>query len=365
MPRTATGALLIAALAMLATPAGPGGARADTIHDGGTIYGHATWTADGNDHIVTGTITIHGDGSLTIGDGCVVRFETGAYFNINGTLDALGTSGGGVLFTRRDADDEWSGLQYGTDAGGLLQYCTFEHVTRYDGKAVYVDDCAPCLEHCLLSQNDTGVHAVNASPRFVNCTITGNQQYGVFLGGACTPDFGTTLGEWNDIHGNGSGNPDRDLVNGTADIYARYVYWGTVVESEIEDRVHHEFDDTELGLVIYSPWTDAAHDSLHYWVFTGVDGPAAPLPAAFALAQNHPNPFNPATTIEYALPADARVRLDVYDVAGRRVAQLVDGWRTAGFKSVAWNAGDRPSGIYFYRIEAGSFSQTKRMVLVK
>ena len=145
MPRKATCALLIASLAMLALPAGPGGARADTIHEGHTIYGHAVWTAAGNDHIVTGTIAIHGDGSLTIGDGCVVRFETGTYLNVNGTLSALGTSGDGVLFTRRDATDEWSGLSYNSTSGGLLQYCTIEHATRYDGIALYANGAMPAI----------------------------------------------------------------------------------------------------------------------------------------------------------------------------------------------------------------------------
>ncbi|MBN2172048.1 MAG: hypothetical protein JW819_12085, partial [Candidatus Krumholzibacteriota bacterium] len=106
MPRTATRALLIAAAAALTILAGPGMARADTIHEGGIIHGHTVWTAAGNDHIVTGTISVPQDSSLTIADGCVVRFETGTYINVNGGLYAPGTPGGGILFTRRDADDE-------------------------------------------------------------------------------------------------------------------------------------------------------------------------------------------------------------------------------------------------------------------
>jgi len=332
---------------------------------GGTAYGANTWRNVGAPYIVTHTPTIHSGGSLSIRSDAELRFETGVYLNVNGSLSVNGVINHPVLMTRRHATDEWSGVQLNSSSNAALRYCNIEHVTRYNGTGVYVNGCAPLLERCLLSLNDTGLYAVNASPRFVNCTITGNYQYGIQLSGASTPDFGTTLGEWNDIHGNGPGDPDRDLVNGTEDIYARYVWWGTIVRSEIEDMVHHEFDDAELGRVIFSPWTDAAHDSLYYWIWTGVDEPADPLPRAFALAQNHPNPFNPATTIEYALPEDARVRLEVYDVTGRRVARLLDERQAAGFKSLRWDAGDLPSGIYFYRIEAGDFRETRRMVLVK
>ncbi|MBN2170177.1 MAG: T9SS type A sorting domain-containing protein, partial [Candidatus Krumholzibacteriota bacterium] len=344
-----------------------GNTNADGIKvTGGTAYAANVWRNVGKPFIVTGSPTIHSDGSLNIRSSVEVRFENGVTLSVNGSLSTSGVINHPVLMTRRNTDDEWSGLSLNAGSSASLRYCTIEYVTRYDGKAVSINSCAPYLEHCVLRQNDTAVLATNASPRFVNCTITGNNAYGVFLSGACTPDFGTTLGEWNDIHDNGSGTPDRDLVNGTEDIYARYVYWGTVVESEIEDMIHHEFDDAALGLVIYSPWTDAGHEELHYWIFTGIDDESVdPLPRVFALAQNHPNPFNPATTIEYALPEDARVRLDVYDVAGRKVARLLDEWQTAGFKSLTWKAGDRASGIYFYRIEAGDFAETRRMVLVK
>jgi fibronectin type 3 domain-containing protein len=99
---------------------------------------------------------------------------------------------------------------------------------------------------------------------------------------------------------------------------------------------------------------------------------AAAKPTAFALSQNYPNPFNPSTIISYALPADAKVTLKVYNVIGQVVATLVDGVQTAGFKTLQWNAANLASGVYFYRIEASSLSQsvksfvqTKKMVIVR
>ncbi|UCE25117.1 MAG: C10 family peptidase [Candidatus Zixiibacteriota bacterium] len=89
------------------------------------------------------------------------------------------------------------------------------------------------------------------------------------------------------------------------------------------------------------------------------------LPRNFALYQNYPNPFNPATEIAFALPRAAQVRLDVFNVMGQRVTTLIDERRAAGYHSVIWNAVSSASGMYFFRIEAGDFSESRKMLLVK
>jgi hypothetical protein len=92
--------------------------------------------------------------------------------------------------------------------------------------------------------------------------------------------------------------------------------------------------------------------------------------ARTTLHQNYPNPFNPTTTISFELAAPGRIRLEVFDVAGCRVATLVDGMRAAGPSQAAWNGRDAvgqpvSSGVYFYRLLTGGTSQTKKMVLLK
>ncbi|MGB5872707.1 MAG: T9SS type A sorting domain-containing protein [Bacteroidota bacterium] len=89
------------------------------------------------------------------------------------------------------------------------------------------------------------------------------------------------------------------------------------------------------------------------------------VPPAFSLAQNYPNPFNPETSISYALPVDTRVTLSVFNALGQEVANLVDGEMLAGVHSVKWNASGLASGVYFYRIAAEGFVETKRLILTK
>jgi hypothetical protein len=89
------------------------------------------------------------------------------------------------------------------------------------------------------------------------------------------------------------------------------------------------------------------------------------LPAAFSLSQPYPNPFNAQTAIEYALPEQTAVSLDVFDIQGRRVARLKDGILPAGYHKAVWDAKDAPSGIYFVRLRAGGFVETRKMVLLK
>lgn len=95
-----------------------------------------------------------------------------------------------------------------------------------------------------------------------------------------------------------------------------------------------------------------------------------PVPATFALYQNKPNPFNPATVLRYDLPAAGDVRITVFNVLGQQVIDLVNGYQEAGSYEVTWDGRDRDgataaSGIYFYQIKANQFTDTKKMVLLK
>jgi hypothetical protein len=88
-------------------------------------------------------------------------------------------------------------------------------------------------------------------------------------------------------------------------------------------------------------------------------------PSEFSLGQNYPNPFNPSTEIRFTVPEDSHVRLVLYNAIGQEVRTLVDANAPAGYHAVKLDASSLPSGPYFYRMSAGTFSAVKRMLLVK
>jgi len=89
------------------------------------------------------------------------------------------------------------------------------------------------------------------------------------------------------------------------------------------------------------------------------------LPKSVALDQNYPNPFNPITEISYDIPKSFEVNLRVFNILGQEIATLVNRQQEAGSHTVRWDATAEPSGIYFYRLKAGDFLETKKMVVVK
>ena len=94
------------------------------------------------------------------------------------------------------------------------------------------------------------------------------------------------------------------------------------------------------------------------------------IPNSFVLYQNYPNPFNPKTILQYDLLQDSFVKVIVYDMQGKVVNNLVNGNQISGFKSVQWNAtnnqgGPVSAGVYLYKIQAGDFVDTKKMILLK
>ncbi len=134
-----------------------------------------------------------------------------------------------------------------------------------------------------------------------------------------------------------------------------------------EESYHFAFDNLRFSQDSGVTWTVIESGGQP----TGVNGDAPMSPApTLALGQNFPNPFNPSTAISYTIAVADKVRLDVFDLAGRVIRTLVDGYQPAGGHTVQWdgidNAG-RPtaSGVYFYRLETGSGSQSRSMLLMK
>jgi hypothetical protein len=107
-------------------------------------------------------------------------------------------------------------------------------------------------------------------------------------------------------------------------------------------------------------WTRPLSDMI-----TSVGVTLREVPIGYSLTQNYPNPFNPTTTISFSLPSKSFVSLKVYDMLGREESTIVYEEMSAGNYTRQWNAATMPSGIYFYRLTAGSFSETKKLLFLK
>jgi len=116
--------------------------------------------------------------------------------------------------------------------------------------------------------------------------------------------------------------------------------------------------------VVAGPLTKAGEAG---WVLTGsfLEGEPPELPSEFALSGNYPNPFNATTVISYELPTETHVKLEVYNLFGQKVATLANSKQHSGYRSVVWDASEVSSGLYFYKLTAGDFTEVKRMTLLR
>ncbi|MCF7805720.1 MAG: T9SS type A sorting domain-containing protein [Candidatus Marinimicrobia bacterium] len=137
--------------------------------------------------------------------------------------------------------------------------------------------------------------------------------------------------------------------------------------------MHDNDGGTAEGNIAFSPHNnDTGWQSPSEWTYTWLGKPGIVsvedgenIIRSYRLSQNYPNPFNPTTAIEFALPAEGKVSIAVYNVLGERVATLLNEHKPAGEYQVEWNARGVSSGVYFYSIKADGFHQTKKMVLMK
>ncbi len=217
------------------------------------------------------------------------------------------------------------------------------------GSAIYCDDASPTAENCIIAFNlgaDVFSGAFdcsgNSEPRLTCCDVYGN------VSGGFGADWVRCIEDQADSNGNFWADPlFCDTANG---------------DFHIDTLSPCAPESNSCGILIGALDVGC--------VPTGIPIDNDVLPSEFALSQNYPNPFNPSTIIEYSIPLRANVTITVYNLLGQVVATLVDRVQQAGTHSVIWEGTDvegKPvsSGIYFYRIEAGSLTIAKKMVFLK
>jgi hypothetical protein len=146
---------------------------------------------------------------------------------------------------------------------------------------------------------------------------------------------------------------------------------GTTIQPfaiKVNDQLVHEYFNLKAEVLSYGyKFWEVSKDS---GIVTGIHEESV-VPLSFKLEQNYPNPFNPTTKIKYSIPSSTETRhalsvqLKIYDILGRELATLVNETKAPGNYEIEFNATALPSGVYFYTIKAGSYMDTKKMVLLK
>jgi len=164
--------------------------------------------------------------------------------------------------------------------------------------------------------------------------------------------------EWEALHG-GPDNPGSLGCEAVAYLDSQYYYKTFVLNIDLSRIIESDTFATveDFALKVMQDWFELCPQGVE-------DKESEILPGYFCLS-NYPNPFNTSTIINYQLPIDACVKLDIYNLLGEKVASLADKRQQAGYKSVNWDAQEVSSGLYFYKLTAGDYSETKRMMLVK
>jgi len=141
-------------------------------------------------------------------------------------------------------------------------------------------------------------------------------------------------------------------------------YWGLISSSVVNNKVKVWIPGGFYPTTVTTSKLFCLTDSLGC-ITTGISEPGAVIPNSYNLSQNYPNPFNPTTRIAYTIPISGLVKIKVYDILGKEVMTLINEIKNAGEYYLDFDGRSLSSGIYFYKLEAGDFAATKKMMLVK
>ncbi len=247
---------------------------------------------------------------------------------------------------------------------GFYSYSAFPHLSAsvIDSNTtagIYCDAASdPEISENSIQYNTVGIYCTNASSPLVEANTIANNTIGVYAAYDSDPDIGhATMSGQNAIHTNGT----YHVANFSASVTlkAEDNWWGSANGPKASKIV---------GAVDYNPFLTSAPSAPESYP---APVPMASGPRNFALGSITPNPFNPSTIIHYDVPTTGgRVTIRIYDVAGRLVRELVNDFRPGGFHEAFWDGttgrGERvASAVYFVEMRSGSFSQAKKLVLLK
>lgn len=249
-----------------------------------------------------------------------------------------------VIFENNYSHGTKSGLRLSDWVSIIVRNNTIEDCSQYGIRTQYTDDVLARIENNIITGNKNGVYLLDNK---VQMDLGGGlleiHRHGLLSGPGTAPApsaGGNTL----------NGNSPYDLTNRSSDtVKAEGNFWDhSTVAEVLANDVSGPADVDPLG------GGAQADVSL-----------SPKVPTDYLLSQNYPNPFNPETKISYSIRNSDFVTLTIYDLQGKEVKKLADEFHTPGIYSIFLDASSFPSGIYFYKMQAGNFVETKKMIFLK
>jgi hypothetical protein len=351
-----------------------------TIIDGSSAGSVISITAGEDSTTIIAGLTMR-NGDAETGGGIHCAFSNPLFAHIRITDNAAENGGGGMdifgcsptliccMFSDNFAINFGGGLSNDLSAPTLIN-CVFSgNTTTGNGGGIsnYTHSNAIII-NCVFWGNSAAFGGAMwngwSSPVVTNCIFWANEPVDIYAGIA--------LVTYSDIQGgcSGEGNIDIDPLfhnpdNG--DFHLMATYCGDPHDSPCIDMGHPDILDSRLdcdwglGELRSDLGAYGGGDSIQI----DIDNFITRLPSHYCLIQNYPNPFNTSTIIQYELPQQSQVEINIYDILGRQVASLQNGSQKAGYHSVKFKAEDLTSGIYLYRLQADEYTETKKMLLMK
>jgi hypothetical protein len=293
----------------------------------------------------------------------------------------------------RSGDDgkTWQHIWVGQDAVGQQDYAAGATCIYAAGEKIFIgggfshstiyssSDNGNTWVGSQLSRSD-GMSDYFSCFYYDNGKLFAGGEMGVYLstdlGNSWSTQYSDTIGQHGEYIGLGL---FRDIVSYNGNLIAVVMNQYSCIQISLDNGISWKGFNDGLNsdwffstLAIKSPyiWAIRADNGNVYRrslteIVTEVKNNTNLSPNRYLLSQNYPNPFNPTTTINFSIPKSSFVTIKVYDVLGREVKTLVSRELSAGNYKQQWNANRMPSGIYFYRLQSGSFTETKKLILLK
>ncbi|MCU0414293.1 MAG: T9SS type A sorting domain-containing protein [Ignavibacteriaceae bacterium] len=311
--------------------------------EGGGIYintGAGVQAQIINNYIYDNSAISQGSSTLGGGGGIYV-FNNSAILKNNLVVNNHGTEGGGIKINNSfNATLENNTILNNTApglGGGIMNYNSSTNIINNivwgnDGEGIedQISGNIQTVTYSNVQGGYPGTGNIDENPNFADSVY-----FSMYQGSPCTD----------------AGNPDP-MYNDVEDILNPGNPWWPAMGTLINDIGHCGGPNS-----LWQTWD--------FPVSVDNDGEDILLPSKFLLSQNYPNPFNPSTKIKYSVPQSSNVELKVFDMLGKEIETLIDEEKPSGTYEVTWYAASLSSGVYFYRLQAGSFIETKKMILLK